>query len=56
MSEPSGAAVRFPPPFVPLIALALGMLIHWIAPLPGGLANGPRFGGGSLLVPHVDVR
>jgi protein-S-isoprenylcysteine O-methyltransferase Ste14 len=32
-----GAAVRFPPPLVPLIALALGVLLHgfvWRLPLP----------------------
>ena len=35
MTEPThdGAAVRFPPPFVPLIALAVGMGLHaWVLP------------------------
>ena len=43
VAENDGAAVRFPPPFVPLIALALGELIHrlvWSLPLP--LAGGAR--------------
>jgi protein-S-isoprenylcysteine O-methyltransferase Ste14 len=42
-SERDGAAVRFPPPFVPLIALAVGVGVHafgWPLPLPvGGLAR-----------------
>ena len=46
-----GAAVRFPPPFVPLIALAVGLLVHflvwpWQLPIDGWL----RYGGGALLV------
>jgi protein-S-isoprenylcysteine O-methyltransferase Ste14 len=36
--HPDGAAVRFPPPFVPVIALALGLaaqvLVPWSVPLP----------------------
>ncbi len=33
--EEAGAAVRFPPPLVPVIALAIGVAISWLAgPLP----------------------
>ncbi len=49
-AEQDGAAVRFPPPFVPLIALAAGVALHlaWPLALPvGGLL---RFGLGVLLV------
>jgi protein-S-isoprenylcysteine O-methyltransferase Ste14 len=46
-----GAAVRFPPPFVPLIALALGVLLHlWIWPLPLPLEGALRFGTAGLLL------
>lgn len=48
-SERDGAAVRFPPPFVPLIALAIGESVHrlvWPLPLPlGGLARAAAAGG-----------
>lgn len=51
-AEPKdGASVRFPPPFVPLIALGLGLLVHafvWPWPLPVGGAL--RWGLGGLLV------
>jgi protein-S-isoprenylcysteine O-methyltransferase Ste14 len=51
-NEKKGAAVRFPPPFVPLIALALGMVLHWFVPLSTPIARGaPRFViGGGLVV------
>ena len=48
--RPDGAAVRFPPPLVPLIALVLGVLLQrlvWPLPLPFGGAV--RFGLGGLL-------
>jgi protein-S-isoprenylcysteine O-methyltransferase Ste14 len=39
-----GAPVRFPPPFVPLIALALGIVVHlWIMPLPLPLEGALRY-------------
>jgi len=42
-SERDGAAVRFPPPFVYLIAVILGVLLHAFAlPLPFALALGAR--------------
>ncbi len=28
-----GPAVRFPPPFVPLLVLGAGMFLHWLLPL-----------------------
>jgi protein-S-isoprenylcysteine O-methyltransferase Ste14 len=46
-----GAAVRFPPPFVPLIALGLGIAAHlWLLPLSIPLANGVRYGAAVLLL------
>jgi protein-S-isoprenylcysteine O-methyltransferase Ste14 len=45
-----GAAVRFPPPFVPLIALAAGGLLHLPWPLAIPLEGAPRFGLGLLLL------
>lgn len=40
-----GAAVRFPPPFVPLIALALGVSLQvWILPLRIPLEGALRYG------------
>ncbi len=49
MSEAKGAAVRFPPPFVPLIGLGLGISIDRFVTLP---ADGTvlRWGLGGLLV------
>ena len=47
-TEERGAAVRFPPPFVPLIGLALGLALEWIAPLPIALGSVLRFGLGGL--------
>ena len=50
-AEAKGAAVRFPPPVVPLLALALGMLVHWFFPLSTALGSGGlRFAIGGLLV------
>ncbi|MCL4684902.1 isoprenylcysteine carboxylmethyltransferase family protein [Myxococcota bacterium] len=38
-----GAAVRFPPPFVYLIAVCVGGVLHaFVAPLPIGLSRMPR--------------
>jgi protein-S-isoprenylcysteine O-methyltransferase Ste14 len=46
-----GAAVRFPPPFVPLIALVLGVVIHlWGLPLRVPLEGGLRYGLSALLL------
>ena len=44
-SSNDGAAVRFPPPFVPLIALALGVVMHlWLLPLRIPLEGMLRYG------------
>ncbi len=44
-NEKDGAAVRFPPPFVYLIAIATGVLLHWLLyPLPLGLSTTLRIG------------
>ena len=46
-----GAAVLFPPPFVPLIALALGVVGHlWLLPLSLPMAGVLRVGVAVLLV------
>ncbi len=46
-----GAAVRFPPPFVPLIALVLGVVVDlWLLPLSIPLAGGVRYGVAGLLL------
>jgi protein-S-isoprenylcysteine O-methyltransferase Ste14 len=46
-----GAAVRFPPPFVPLIALAAGFATSWLAgPLPDPLPAGARLAAGGILL------
>jgi protein-S-isoprenylcysteine O-methyltransferase Ste14 len=46
-----GAAVRFPPPFVPLIALVLGLVVDlWLLPLSIPLAGGVRYGVAGLLL------
>jgi protein-S-isoprenylcysteine O-methyltransferase Ste14 len=46
-----GAAVRFPPPFVPLIALALGVVVHlWVWPFSLGVSGVLRYGLGGVLV------
>lgn len=49
----NGPAVRFPPPFVPLLALGAGMLVHWLLPLPTTIVagDGGRYViGGALVV------
>ncbi|TFH24204.1 MAG: isoprenylcysteine carboxylmethyltransferase family protein [Myxococcales bacterium] len=46
-----GAAVRFPPPFVPLIALALGIVIHLsVLPLRIPLEGMLRYGLAAVLL------
>jgi protein-S-isoprenylcysteine O-methyltransferase Ste14 len=46
-----GAAVRFPPPFVPLIALGLGVAVHALVwPLRIPLAGAARYGIAAVLV------
>jgi len=46
-----GAAVRFPPPFVPVIALAVGVVLEkWVLPISPPLSNAIRFGAGGLLI------
>jgi len=46
-----GAAVRFPPPLVALIALALGVAIHlWVLPLRIPLEGVSRYGLAALLL------
>jgi protein-S-isoprenylcysteine O-methyltransferase Ste14 len=46
-----GAAVRFPPPFVPVIALVAGVVLEkWIFPISWPLSNVLRFGLGGLLI------
>lgn len=48
--QKDGAAVRFPPPFVPLIALAVGVVTHlWVWPLPLPLEGVLRYSLGGLL-------
>ncbi len=50
-SSNDGAAVRFPPPFVPLTALALGVVVHlWLLPLRIPLEGVPRYGLAVLLL------
>ena len=49
--EKDGAAVRFPPPFVPLIALGLGVAVHALVwPLRIPLASAERYGIAAVLV------
>lgn len=50
-NEEKGAAVRFPPPFVPVIALAIGLALSWLAgPLPNPILGVWRaVVGGALL-------
>jgi protein-S-isoprenylcysteine O-methyltransferase Ste14 len=46
-----GAAVRFPPPFVPLIALAIGIVIQlWVLPLRIPIDGALRYGVAILLL------
>lgn len=53
-SEPEvkdGAAVRFPPPFVPVIALVVGVVLEmWVLPISPPLSSVLRFGVGGLLI------
>ena len=50
-AEAKGAAVRFPPPAVPVLALAVGMGIHWFYPLSTAQGTGAlRFAVGGVLV------
>ncbi|MBW2314043.1 MAG: isoprenylcysteine carboxylmethyltransferase family protein [Deltaproteobacteria bacterium] len=50
-NEKDGAAVRFPPPLVPLLALVLGIVVHgWVFPLAFPVAGVVRFGLAALLV------
>ena len=48
--EPDGAAVRFPPPFVPLITLAVGIALQFPWPLALPLYGLLRYGLGTLLL------
>lgn len=51
VDDRDGAAVRFPPPFVPLIVLALGIVVQvWILPLSLPLAGVFRYGTAMLLL------
>jgi len=46
-----GAAVRFPPPFVPVIALAIGIILErYVLPISPSLSSLIRFGVGGLLL------
>jgi len=50
-NEKDSAAVRFPPPLVPLLALVLGIVVHgWVFPLALPVAGVVRFGLAALLV------
>jgi len=51
-SDPAdGAAVRFPPPLVTLIALALGLILqHFVVPLKLPLVGPPRHGLGLVFI------
>jgi protein-S-isoprenylcysteine O-methyltransferase Ste14 len=49
--ETAGAAVRFPPPFVPLIGLLAGVVLNgWVWPLSLGFGGALRYGLGAVLV------
>jgi protein-S-isoprenylcysteine O-methyltransferase Ste14 len=51
LESSDGAAVRFPPPLVPLIALALGELVHRLVwPLPLPVSGALRYGLAMLLI------
>jgi protein-S-isoprenylcysteine O-methyltransferase Ste14 len=43
-ADGDGAAVRFPPPFVPLIALVAGLVVQLVAPLSMPVAGVLRWG------------
>ena len=50
-TKPDGAAVRIPPPIVPVLGLAAGFVLSWsVGPLPNPLGGAPRFVLGGLLV------
>ena len=53
-SEPEasdGAAVRFPPPFVPVIGLVIGIVLEqWVLPISQPLMPIIRYGVGGLLI------
>ena len=49
--ESDGAAVRFPPPLVPVIALAIGVVTQaWLLPLKLPIEGAPRVGLAVLLL------
>ena len=48
--DDDAAPVRFPPPLVPVIALAVGAGLHWLRPLPLPEAAAFRYGLGTVLV------
>lgn len=51
VDKKDGAAVRFPPPFVPVIALAMGVVVHlWLLPLSIPLAGVSQYGTATLLL------
>jgi protein-S-isoprenylcysteine O-methyltransferase Ste14 len=51
LEVPDGAAVRVPPPIVPVIALGLGLLLDkWPAPVPLSISCAVQFGVGGGLV------
>jgi protein-S-isoprenylcysteine O-methyltransferase Ste14 len=50
MDEQDGAAVRFPPPFVPLIALAVGIAMQFPWPIALSMDGLFRYGVGALLL------
>ena len=46
-----GAAVRFPPPFVPVIGLGVGILLEkWVWPISLPLPDVVRYGVGGVLI------
>ncbi len=45
-----GAAVRIPPPVVPVVGLVLGMLLHLVRPWSLPVAGGARWGGAAVLL------
>jgi len=47
-SERDGASVRLPPPLVYLLAVLVGGLLHWLAPLRLPLGPAARVGGAAL--------
>jgi protein-S-isoprenylcysteine O-methyltransferase Ste14 len=47
-NDPDAAAVRFPPPFVYLGAVIVGVLLHVLLPLRLGVAPGVRIAGAAV--------